>query len=49
MKKIKLLLLIVSMCAISSCADLNGLQSKKYIHHQSKVKTHNVNSDGLYR
>jgi hypothetical protein len=49
MKKIKVLLIIVSMCVISSCANLHGLQSSKYVFHQSKVKTHNVGSDGLYR
>ena len=44
----KLILLTALTVILSSCVT-NGLQNRKYIYHQSHVRTHQVHANGLYK
>lgn len=44
-----LLILTVTVILLSSCADLNGLQSKKYIHHTHSEVYVDANRKGLHK
>ena len=45
----KLILLTVTVILFSSCANLNGLQSRQYLHHNHSKGYVEVNKEGLHK